>query len=329
MPNSRFTEARVPDLAGQIVIVTGANSGLGFETARVLAAHHALVVMAGRNRERCDAARDRIRAVHPAARIEVALLDLANLSSVRRFAREFAENHPRVDVLCNNAGVMATPLVRTADGFELQLGTNHFGPFALTGLLLPLLLASPVARVVTVSSPMHRPGTIPFDDLDGQVRYRKWRAYCASKLANLLFAFELDRRARVAGVALTSVAAHPGYAATNLQFASTRAMGPVERWVLAVGHLLFAQSAPRGALPQLYAATMPGVAGGEYFGPRGPFELWGAPRRVGASARAQNAEDARRLWELSVERTGVTYPALANSLPREGGPRPSPPSVVP
>jgi len=306
-----FTEDQIPDLSGQIIVVTGPSSGLGFETCRALAAHHATVVMAGRSPERCDAARIRILASVPEARLEVARLDLADLRSVRDFARDFAARHPRLDVLCNNAGVMAMPLERTVDGFELQLGTNHFGHFALTGLLLERLLAAPAARVVTVTSPWHRRGQLRFEDLDAQRRYRKWEAYAASKLANVLFALELDRRARAAGAPLASVAAHPGYAVSNLALAGPRAAGAVvtER-IMALGHRL-AQPTARGALPQLYAATQADVVGGEMFGPRGPFELWGAPRRVRPAARATDTALAERLWAVSVARTGVDYAALA------------------
>jgi len=310
MTSPPFSEEQIPDLGGQIVVVTGPSSGLGFETCRALAARHATVVMAGRSPERCEAARARILASVPEARLEVARLDLADLGSVRDFAARFSARHPRLDVLCNNAGVMAMPLTRTVDGFELQLGTNHFGHFSLTGRLLERLLAAPAARVVTVTSPWHRRGQLRFDDLDAHGRYRKWEAYAASKLANLLFSLELDRRARAAGARLTSVAAHPGYAVSNLALAGPRAArAPVTAWVMDLGHV-FAQSTARGALPQLYAATQADVVGGELFGPRGPFELWGAPRRVRPAPRATDAALARQLWEVSVARTGVDFAAL-------------------
>lgn len=314
MSSQRFTEQDIPDLSGQRVVVTGANSGLGFETARALAARHAAVVMACRSVERGGAARERILAAHPAAELEVACLDLASLASVRAFSRDFCARHRRLDVLINNAGVMAMPRARTEDGFELQLGTNHFGHFALTGLLLERLLAAPMPRVVTTSSPMHRTGRLDFSDLDGERRYRKWSAYSASKLANLLFAFELDRRARAAGQPLVSVAAHPGYADTNLQLAGPALTGAVlGGWLMRLSNTLLAQSAQSGALPQIYAATSPQVRGGEYYGPRGPFRLWGAPVRVPPSHRAESEADAARLWDLSVVRTGVSYAALQSS----------------
>src|SRR5687767_538242 len=194
-----WTVADMPDLAGRTIVVTGANSGLGYEGARAFAAKGADVVMACRNAEKGAGARAKIVAAHPGARVEVMALDLASLASVRRFAEELSARVERIDVLCNNAGVMALPRRETTDGFEMQIGTNHFGHFALTGLLLPKLLATPGARVVTQSSGAHRGGRMDFDDLHARRRYRKWAVYCQSKLANLLFAFELDRRFRAKG----------------------------------------------------------------------------------------------------------------------------------
>jgi NAD(P)-dependent dehydrogenase (short-subunit alcohol dehydrogenase family) len=235
-------------------------------------------------------------------------LDLADLSSVRSFAEGW--DGP-LDLLVNNAGVMALPHGLTADGFEMQFGTNHLGPFALTGLLIPALLLTARPRVVTVSSGVHRIGRIDIDDLQHERGYGRWRAYGQSKLANLLFAFELQRRADAAGAPLRSLAAHPGYAATNLQTAGPRMEGRrLRECVMRVGNALLGQSAPAGALPQLYAATAPDVRGGEYFGPRGPLESRGAPTRVKASARADDEVLAARLWEISEDLTGVTYETL-------------------
>ncbi len=287
----------IPDQTGRRVVVTGANSGLGLSTARELARKGAAVVLACRNPEKGAAALADVRAV---GRAELAALDLASLASVRAFAQ--ARTEP-VDLLVNNAGIMAPPRGTTADGFELQLGTNHLGHFALTGLLLDRLRAGTDPRVVTLSSGMHRFGKLRLDDLQGQRRYNRWRAYSQSKLANLLFMRELDRRARAAGLPLTSVAAHPGYAATHLQSASPPL---IDRTVLGVLNRVVAQSAEHGALPSLYAATMD-LPGGSYAGPDGRSELRGSPHLVSMTARAQDPDAARRLWEVSEQLTGVTY----------------------
>ena len=245
-----------------------------------------------------------IRASVSGAELSVMELDLADLGSVRAFAKRVGAEFERVDVLINNAGVMAPPRRLTADGFESQIGTNHLGHFALTGLLLGRLLAAPEPRVVTESSTAHRMGRINFADLHGEHRYIRWLAYGQSKLANLMFCFELQRRATEAGSSLRSLAAHPGYSRTNLQFAAP----PVhERVVMAVTNLLVAQSAEMGALPTLYAATEPGLPGGSYVGPDGPMESRGHPRIVTAAGRAYDEDAWRRLWELSEELTGVRY----------------------
>jgi NAD(P)-dependent dehydrogenase (short-subunit alcohol dehydrogenase family) len=294
----------MPAQAGRTAVVTGANSGLGLVVTRELARHGARVVMAARHATRNETAAAAIKAEIPTADLEPARLDLADLESVRSFARDFAAGHDRLDLLINNAGVMAAPRGRTADGFELQLGTNHLGPFALTGLLLPWLLNRPDARVVTVSSGVHHGGQMAFDDLQGERRYSRWGAYAQSKLANLLFALELDRRLRAAARPLASVAAHPGYAATNLQFSGPPAYQRPFMWL---GNRLFAQSAEMGALPLLYAATFPQLPGGSYVGPDGIAEGRGHPTLVSPSAAAQDPGTARRLWELSESLTGVRF----------------------
>jgi NAD(P)-dependent dehydrogenase (short-subunit alcohol dehydrogenase family) len=291
----------IPRQHGRRAVVTGANSGLGLVIARELARHGAAVVLACRSREKGEAALGDVRAAAPGADVALAELDLARLDSVRAFAA--AQDGP-LDLLVNNAGVMAPPHRTTADGFELQLGTNHLGHFALTGLLLDRLLAAPAPRVVTMSSLMHRYGRIRFDDLQSERRYRRWRAYGQSKLANLLFALELDRRARAAGAPLVSVAAHPGWAATHLQTASPPL---VDRAVLRVMNRVVAQSADDGAFPALFAATKPDLPGASYAGPGGRSELRGPPRLVSMSGRAQDPVTARRLWEASEELTGVGY----------------------
>jgi NAD(P)-dependent dehydrogenase (short-subunit alcohol dehydrogenase family) len=277
---------------------------LGLVTARELARAGARVVVAVRNTEKGAAAASEIVAAAPNAEVEVGSLDLSSLESVRGFAQWFEMEHEGLDLLINNAGVMAPPRRVTADGFELQFGTNHLGHFALTGLLLERMEGRDDARVVTVSSGAHRMGRINFDDLQGELGYGRWRAYGQSKLANLLFAFELDRRLRAAGSTIRSLAAHPGYAATNLQFAAP----PMpDRLFMAVTNRVLAQSAEIGGLPTLYAATYPGVEGGSYVGPDGFFGQRGHPRLVGASAAARDEEAARKLWEVSEGLTGVLF----------------------
>jgi len=285
-------------------VVTGANSGLGFVTARELARAGARVVLACRNLAKGEAARREIEAVAPGAPLELEELDLSSLDSVRAFAERLRSANDGLDLLINNAGVMATPRRRTADGFELQFGTNHLGHFALTGLLIGSMEGREDARVVTLSSTAHRTGRISFDNLGGERHYFRWRAYGQSKLANLLFALELERRLRAAGSTVKSLAAHPGYAATNLQ-----STGPplVDRLVMKVSDRLIAQSDEMGALPSLFAATEPGLAGGTYVGPDGLAEQRGHPRPVAPSGAARDKKVARRLWEVSEELTGVRF----------------------
>ncbi len=295
-----WSTADIPDQSGRRAIVTGANSGLGLIVARELARKGASVVLACRNMQKGEAALAQVRAAG-GGDAELARLDLGSLASVR----EFAESQQRpLDLLLCNAGVMAPPRSETADGFETQIGTNHLGHFALTGQLLDRLKAAEAPRVVSTSSNGHRMGRIDFDDLQGRRRYRRWRAYGQSKLANLLFMRELDRRARAAGLPLVSVAAHPGYSATNLQFAAPPLL---DRIVMRVGNVVIAQRAEDGSLPLLYAATVPGLPGGSYAGPDGPGEWRGKPQLVGMSRRAQDPETARRLWEVSESLTGVRY----------------------
>jgi len=301
---ARWTAADIPDQSGRVAVVTGANSGLGLIDARELARAGARVVMACRSLDRAQAAAARIRESVPGAQVAVAQLDLAALDSVRAFAARIAAEHDRLDLLINNAGIMAAPRRLTADGFESQLATNHLGHFALTGLLLSRLLAAPAPRVVTESSHMHRIGRIDFSDLQGERRYSRWLAYAQSKLANLMFAFELQRRASEAGTPLRSMAAHPGYSRTNLQFAAPPRH---ERPILAVGNALFGQSADMGALPTLYAATVADLPGGSYVGPGRVLEQRGHPKVVRAAASAYRQDDWRRLWEVSEELTGVRY----------------------
>ena len=305
-----WTADDMPDLTGRTAVVTGANSGIGLPTARELAGHGADVTLAVRDRARGEQARAAILAAIPDARVEVMALDLADLSSVRAFAADWSAAHPEgLDLLVNNAGVMAIPRRQTVDGFEMQLGTNHLGHFALTGLLMPALVARPRSRVVTVSSGAHRFGRMDFDDLMGERGYHPWRAYGQSKLANLLFTAELQRRLDESGVPTLAVAAHPGYAATNLQAVGPRMSG--RTWLvqpIELANRVLAQSAEMGALPTLFAATAPGLPGDAYVGPDGFMEQRGHPRLVGRSSAARNAADARRLWQASERLTGVTYP---------------------
>jgi NAD(P)-dependent dehydrogenase (short-subunit alcohol dehydrogenase family) len=308
----KWTTNDIPDLTGKRAIVTGANSGLGLRTALELARHGATVVLACRSAERGEQALATIGRAVPDGDVALGSLDLADLASVRAFA---AEHGSALDLLVNNAGVMALPRRTTADGFEMQFGTNHLGHFALTALLLPALLERPGARVVTLTSTMHWMGRIDFADLDRERSYRRWPVYCQSKLANLVFTKELDRRA---GGRITSVAAHPGYAATNLQQAGPRMDGHKVREALAGVVIRFtAQSDAAGAWPSLCAATAPGVQGGQCYGPRGVGQSRGAPRRVATLPRAADAELGRRLWEVSEERTGVSYGALS-AVPAPG-----------
>ncbi len=305
MSEAKWSARDIPDQAGRVAVVTGANSGLGYATALELARAGATVVLACRDTTKGERAQAAIRQAAPAADAQLAELDLADLGSVRAFAANLVAQQPHLDVLINNAGVMAPPRRLTTDGFESQIGTNHLGHFALTGLLLGPLLAAAEPRVVTLSSGVHRIGRINFDDLQSERRYIKWMAYGQSKLANLLFCFELQRRATEARTALVSVAAHPGYAATNLQFA-----GPshsYEKAIMAVGNKLIAQSAEMGALPTLYAATAPDLPGGSFVGPDGFMEQRGHPKVVTAAGRAYDQAAWRRLWEISEELTGVRY----------------------
>ncbi len=293
------------------MVVTGANSGLGFETALAVARAGAHVVLACRDQTRGAAAVARVLDQAPGAEVELAELDLADLASVRKFAGGFTADHDRLDVLIDNAGVMAIPRRETADGFEMQFGTNHLGHFALAGLLLDVLLATAGARVVTVSSMAARGGRIRFDDLQGVRHYGKWSAYGQSKLANQLFAAELDRRLARSGAGVISVAAHPGYAATNLQLVAPQMEGSdFSERVLRLGNVLLAQSAAAGARPSLYAATAPDVRGGQFFGPDRLFGMRGHPKRVEFLKAATDTDTASRLWSVSEELTGVRFGPL-------------------
>jgi NAD(P)-dependent dehydrogenase (short-subunit alcohol dehydrogenase family) len=305
--SGKWTEADVPDQHGRTVIITGANSGIGLAAAKVLAGRGAAVVLAGRDPGRTAAAADQVSAAAAGAPAETAEVDLASLDSVRTAAADLSARFPRIDLLINNAGVMMPPYGLTKDGFELQFGTNHLGHFALTGLLLPSLLAVPGSRVVTVSSNGHRAGRINFDDLQSSKHYRKSSAYGQSKLANLMFTYELQRRMTAAHSGTLATAAHPGTASTELTRHSgfmtwgTHAnLGPLNSWAV--------QPAAMGALPTLRAATDPAATGGAYYGPDGFMQFTGYPVLVRSSTRSQNAEVQRRLWAESEKLTQVSYP---------------------
>jgi NAD(P)-dependent dehydrogenase (short-subunit alcohol dehydrogenase family) len=310
MGQQKWTTGQMGSQAGKTALVTGANSGIGYQAALELARHGAHVLLACRNAAKGEAALARLQREAPGASAEVVELDMASLASIRAFAAAFAARGVGLDLLINNAGVMALPNRElTPDGFERQFGTNHLGHFALTGLLIPQLLATAAPRVVTVASLAHRDGKIEFDNLQSERHYKPWGAYGASKLANILFAKELDRRAKAKGSALISVAVHPGVSITNI-FAN----GPGEKGLKATMVKLLApvlmQKDDAGALPTLYAATSPAVRGGEYVGPDGFMELKGAP--VVAQPRPQALDTAvgERLWKVSEELTGVQYPVF-------------------
>jgi NAD(P)-dependent dehydrogenase (short-subunit alcohol dehydrogenase family) len=299
----RWTLADAPRQDGRTAVVTGANAGLGYVTALGLAALGARVLMACRSTGKAEAAAGRIRQRVPGASVEVRRLDLAALESIAAFAHELRSSEQGLDLLVNNAGIMAVDEARTVEGFELQLGTNHLGHFALTAQLLPLLLATPGSRVATMSSMGHRAGRLALDDLMGTERgYGRWRAYFQSKLANLLFTAELHRRLATAGSPTLAVAAHPGASRTDLGTEGSSGSNQLMRLVVPA----LTQDASIGALAMLRAVTAPDVVGGELFGPR--LIGIGHPVRETPSRRARNAEDARLLWEISERLTGITSP---------------------
>ncbi|MGD1934823.1 MAG: oxidoreductase [Candidatus Phaeomarinobacter sp.] len=288
----------VPDQSGKHIIVTGSNSGIGFEAAKVLASKGAHVTLACRNADKAKEAQVKIKKAHKDATVETGSLDLASLKSIAAFAAAYRKKHGKLDILINNAGVMVPPYGKTEDGFELQIGCNHLGHFALTAQLIDLVNAAPEGRVVSVASQAHRAGKINFDDLHWEKGYQQWPAYGQSKLANLLFTYELDRNLADAGHSTRAVAAHPGYSATNLQRTMTAG---------AIGNALFAQSQKAGALPTLRAATDPDAESGSYWGPNGIMEMRGSPVKVKSNRRSQDKRVARRLWDVSEELTGQTF----------------------
>jgi NAD(P)-dependent dehydrogenase (short-subunit alcohol dehydrogenase family) len=294
----KWTDDDTTDQSDRIAIVTGSNSGIGYETARALTKKGARVILAVRNQEAGNAAADRIRSTVSDATIETMHLDLSSLASVRSFTDRLQKTHEKLDLLINNAGVMIPPFSKTQDGFELQFGTNHLGHFALTGLLADLIQSTPSSRIVNVASQAHRYGDIRFDDLNREKEYKPWSAYGQSKLANLLFTYELQRKLSRQGSTTIAVAAHPGWTATNLQ----RHAGFIDFL-----NRFFAQGSRAGSWPTLYAATAPDVGGADYYGPSGFYEMRGYPKKVESNDKSRDEAVAARLWRVSEELTGVPF----------------------
>lgn len=307
-----WTAKDIPSQNGRVVVITGANSGVGYESAVALAAKGAQVIMASRSMDKLQRAEQDLLQHAPKAKVDLRRLDLGDLKSVSTFAEEFNASYDRLDLLMNNAGVMIPPYGKTNDGFETQFGTNHLGHFALTGLLLPKLLITPASRIVTVSSSAYlMGGQINFDDLQSEQGYDAWGAYSQSKLANLLFMMELQRKLECMDANAISVASHPGYAVTNLQKNAENG-GFLQRMGMSILKPIISQNAELGATYQLYAATAPNVRGGEFYGPR--YMMRGEVVKVALNARAKDAELAARLWATSEQLTGVHYDALEPAL---------------
>ncbi len=312
MWSGSWNEDDIPDQSGRNIIITGANSGIGFEATKSFAANGATVIMACRDRDRAVAAKDDILVSNPNASLVIHELDLADISSIRSFADTITSTYDELHGLCNNAGIMAIPQQETRDGFEKQFGVNHLGHFALTALLFERFADTPgESRVVTHSSQVHERGKIDFADLNSEQSYNKWDAYAQSKLANILFAYELHRRLSKESTNVKSVACHPGYAATNLQEWGPRMYDQTIRlWMMRIANFLLAQSAAKGALPLLYAATHPEITGGEYIGPSGLLNSRGSPAPQPSSDRSYDIDTARKLWAVSEELTGVSFDLL-------------------
>lgn len=309
MTRRKWTANDMPDQSGKVAIVTGANSGLGFEIVRGLARKNALVVMTARDAKKGEAALQKIRQEFPQAQVELLSLDLADLDSVHAFVSTFKQRYSRLDILCNNAGVMAIPFRKTKQGFEMQFGTNHLGHFALTGLLLPVLLAtSDQPRIVTTSSSAYALGDLDFNDLAWNNNYKPMRAYGRSKLANLSFGYELQKRLANQGDKVLSMVAHPGYCATNLTVAGPKMEGSTfKEFIFNIADRLLAQSAEMGALSSLYAATAPEIKGGEFIGPDRLFGNRGYPTLLKSNKKSHDPEMAQKLWAVSEEMTGVSF----------------------
>jgi NAD(P)-dependent dehydrogenase (short-subunit alcohol dehydrogenase family) len=297
---NKWNAGNIPEQQGKVVIVTGSSSGIGFQDAKVLAEKNAEVIIAVRNEGKADKAAEKIRAAYKNARISVMMLDLAGLNSIRKFTEEFKQKYSRLDILINNAGVMVPPYSKTKDGFELQFGTNHLGPFALTGLLFDLLKNTGNSRIISVSSNAHKFGNINFEDLSWEKRkYSPWRAYGDSKLANLYFIYELKRKIEEAKLNIKTASAHPGWTSTELQRHSGFIVNILDK--------VYAQSIEMGSLPTLYAATAGDVENGDYYGPCGWGEWRGYPKKVESNKLSHNIDIAKKLWEVSEKLTGISY----------------------
>lgn len=306
--SNKWTQTDMPDLSGKVVVITGANSGLGLESTKAIAAKGATVVMACRNLSKAEQAKAEVLAEQPQASLDVMQLDNASLESVRAFAEAFKAKYDRLDILLNNAGVMAIPRQETADGFETQLGVNHLAHFALTGLLLDVITKTPGARIHNTSSSAAFNGAINFDDLMGEKEYGRWTAYGQSKLANIFFANELNNRLKAAGLDTIANSSHPGLVMTNLQSNSLESSGNnlLERVLYSILAPLLAQDVGMGVLPQLYAATAPEAKGGVFYGPK-TFRVRGYPAEQHANDAADDAAALKRFWDLSENLTGVHY----------------------
>lgn len=306
--NSKWSILDIPDQSGKVAIVTGANIGTGFEVSKALASKGAEVIMACRSVEKGESAVEKIKKEFPKSSLKVMDLDLAELSSIKNFSQLFHENYESLDILCNNAGIMATPKLKSKDGFELQLGTNHLGHFALTGLLMDIILRTPKSRIVNVSSAAHRSGKIDFDDIMKEKEYSRFSAYSQSKLANLLFTYELQRKLEEEAHSTISVGAHPGLAATNLVLSGPGyGRGRILKSIMSFFSKLISQSAEMGALPILYASISLDVDGGDYIGPGGFRGMRGYPKKEESSKESYDQEVAKKLWDISTELTKTKY----------------------
>lgn len=304
----KWTASDIPDLKGKIAIVTGANSGLGYHESLALASKGAMVILAVRNRDKGQLAFDRIKSEVPDAELVVMKLDLANIESIKHFADSYLEEFERLDILINNAGLMAVPLSRTTQGFEMQFGTNHLGHFVLTALLIDKIGRTPASRIINVSSLLYKSGKINFNDLNWDQSYSKWAAYGVSKLSNLLFTIELDRRLSLAGKQTIAASAHPGWSSTNLQTKGAELEGTkLKSSLMNFSNILFAQSASMGALPILYAATAAAVESSGFYGPDGLGGLRGYPTEVKTDPRFVDPRIALKLWEASEKMTGIHF----------------------
>lgn len=308
MNAEKWVNSNIKELTEKNILITGANSGLGLETSKFLSRKGANIIMACRNTEKGEKAKKQILEKYPEAKLEVRKLNLASLQSIKDFSKAFLKDYNELHVLCNNAGVMALPESRTEDNLEMQFGTNHIGHFALTALLFPLLKNTKNSRIVNISSELHKYGKMNFSDLQAEKKYSKWKAYNQSKLANMLFTYELQRKIEANNIAMLSLAAHPGYASTNLQTAGAiMSNARIKEKLSSFGNLLFAQSQEMGALPSILAIAGEEVSNGDFYGPGGFMNMRGFPKKVPSSKRSHNKDDAKRLWEISEKLSGIDF----------------------